>query len=259
VRQMIRKFVVLALAMAACLVGSTHGADPQKPIEKKQSVFLIGNSLTWDTEPKKLDGDVQWHVDCGKSLPYIHDHPGKPCVKSSKIWTKALKQKQYDILSIQPHYGTSLKKDVDTISKWMAMQPKAVIVIHTGWAHSKTQAKEFANKNISGDMQHSPVYFDALLAELKKKHPRREIRRTRAMDLLAKVAQDIQAGKAPFKDVKDLYRDPIHMKLDTGRYLMHNAMRYALGQPASSKGYEKIDPKLKAYLDATLAGLTVND
>ena len=49
------------------------------------SYFLIGNSLTWDTVPSKLDGDVQWHVDCGKSLPFIYENPQKPCVKTSTL------------------------------------------------------------------------------------------------------------------------------------------------------------------------------
>ena len=39
--------------------------------EQKDSLryYLIGNSLTWDTVPPRLEGDTQWHVDCGKSLP----------------------------------------------------------------------------------------------------------------------------------------------------------------------------------------------
>ena len=39
------------------------------------SYFLIGNSLTWDTVSSRLDGDVQWHVECGVSLPHIFKAP----------------------------------------------------------------------------------------------------------------------------------------------------------------------------------------
>lgn len=67
--------------------------------------YLIGNSLTWDTRPARLDGDVQWHVDCGVSLPFIFANPEKPCVKSSALWPTALRDKQYDVVSVQPHYG----------------------------------------------------------------------------------------------------------------------------------------------------------
>jgi len=216
------------------------------------SFYLIGNSLTWDTVPSKLDDDVQWHVDCGKSLPYIHAHPEKPCVKTSTLWPKALKEKQYDFVSMQSHYGATLDEDVATISKWVAMQQRAVFVIHTGWARHASRAEEWAATKPGEKMQHSRAHLDALLKKLKAAHPDREFRRTRCMDLLARAANDAAAGKAPFAKVEDLYRDAIHMNVVTGRYLMHNAMRHALGQPRSGVGFEKIHPQVKAYFDGLL-------
>lgn len=245
------KRVIALLMGAAFVVGcceTTQAADGK-------SRYLIGNSLTWDTVPSKFDGDVQWHVDCGKSLPYIYEHPEQPCVKTSTLWPKALIEKKYDYVSVQSHYGATLKEDAATISKWMKLQPKAVFVIHTGWARSATRAEEFANKDVAEKMEHSIGYFDSLLARLKKEHPGRDIRRTRATDLLARVASDAKAGKAPFKDVVEIYRDAIHMNVVTGRYMMHNAMRHALGQPRSAKGFEKLDPKLKRYFDSVLDSL----
>ena len=241
---------LIALYIAAAS-GITSADEPATP----NSVFLIGNSLTWDTVPSRLDGDVQWHVDCGKSLPFIHDNPEMPCVKTSTLWPTALKAKQYDIVSVQPHYGATLAEDVSVISKWLRMQPKAVFVIHTGWAHHAKRADEYASQDTSGKMQHSPAYISALLAVLKEQHPGREFRQTHAIDLLARIADDIQKNKAPLSAASDLHRDKIHMKLDSGRYLMHNAMRHALGQPKSSKGFEKLDPALKKYLDQVLASL----
>ena len=228
---------------------------PSQAAEPAQSRFLIGNSLTWDTVPSRLDGDVQWHVDCGKSLPYIYENPEQPCVKNSTLWPKALIEKAYDFVSVQTHYGATLERDAATISKWMKLQPKAVFVIHTGWARSKTRAEEFAKIKPGEKMEHSVAYFDALLARLKKEHPGRDIRRTRATDLLARVAADAKAGKAPFKDVAEIYRDAIHMNVVTGRYMMHNAMRHALGQHRSAKGFEKLDPKLKKNFDKVLDSL----
>jgi hypothetical protein len=186
-------------------------------VPHKKSCYLIGNSLTWDTVPAWMDGDVQWHVDCGKSLPFIHD--------------------------------------VDVISNWVEMQPRAIFVIHTGWAHHEKRAQEYGKKDFLGTMQHSPAYINALLSTLKNKYPDREFRQTHAIDLLAKIAADIKAGKSPFKSVSDIHRDAIHVKLDSGRYLMHNCMRHALGQPRSAEHYAKLDPKVKAYLDTVLATL----
>ena len=157
---MVKAFRVLAVCfVASCVllqVSFLSAAD------KPQSYYLIGNSLTWDTVPSLLDGDVQWHVDCGKSLPYIFAHPEKPCVKNSTLWPKALKEKQYDLISVQAHYGATLKEDADVISKWVEMQPRATFIIHTGWARSATRASEYANQDVSGKMQHSSRLYKGL-------------------------------------------------------------------------------------------------
>ena len=50
---------------------NTLDCDAQKP---PMRCYLIGNSLTWDTVPQRLDGDVQWHVDCGVPLQIGRAH-----------------------------------------------------------------------------------------------------------------------------------------------------------------------------------------
>jgi hypothetical protein len=217
-------------------------------------VFLIGNSLTWDTIPAKLDGEVQWHVDCGKSLPFIVDNPSDPCVKTSTLWPDALQDRQNDLISIQVHYGSTLGEDVDAISRLIEKQPKAELIIHTGWARSADRAAEWAmnEQSVSTPMNHHRAYFDALLASLRKRHPGRTFRRTHAIDLLQQVSEDIAAGTAPITEIDELYRDAIHMDLKTGRYLMHNAMRHAFGQRRSADGFEGLEPAIKTYLDSVL-------
>lgn len=223
--------------------------------ESPGSYYLIGNSLTWDTLPPKLDGDVQYHVDCGKSLKFIYENPSAPCVKSSTLWPEALKNKQYDWVAVQPHYGTTLAEDVEVISHWMKMQPKAAFVIHTGWARQVSRAEEYTDDSADGPLTHSPVYFNALVAALKKKHPDRSISQTHAIDLLQRIADDIKAKKAPFGELAELHRDAIHMRQETGRYLMHNAMRRALQQERSDAGFDNMDAKVKAYLNEVLDSL----
>ena len=246
------RFVMWLWALVG-VMGACAGAWGEEAA--KQRVYLIGNSLTWDTVPGRLDGDVQWHVDCGVNLRHIHSHPEMPCVRDSTRWPEALRDKQYDVVSVQPHYGTSLADDVEVISAWMTMQPKAVFVIHSGWAFQAQRASEFDTYQPPQQMTHSPVYLRALVAELRRRHPGREIRQTFAQTLLAQVADDVAAGRAPFRDVADLYRDVIHVTNDHGKYLMHNAMRRALGQPHSSAGFDQLDPKIKDYLDGVLRWL----
>jgi hypothetical protein len=91
-----------------------------------------------------------------------------------------------------------------------------------------------------------------LITELKKRYPERQFKQTYAINLLEQVDVDIKNKQAPLDQISDLYRDAIHMKTDSGRYLMHNAMRHAMEQPRSEKGYEKVDPKMKAYLNQVL-------
>lgn len=74
----------------ACLFASLFPLSGMADDEPR--IFLIGNSLTWDTIPAKLDGHVQWHVDCGKSLKYINEHPEEPCVKTSSLWPQTLQE-----------------------------------------------------------------------------------------------------------------------------------------------------------------------
>jgi len=64
--------------------------------------------------------------------------------------------------------------------------------------------------------------------------------------------EDVDAGRAAIGGVEELYRDTIHLTLDHGRYLMHNAMRRALGLPRSAGGFKDLDPRVKAYLDGVL-------
>ncbi|NBV20582.1 MAG: hypothetical protein EBS05_01095 [Proteobacteria bacterium] len=237
------------------LLAITTPADGLTQEPPKASFYLIGNSLTWDTVPSRLSGDVQWHVDCGTHLRHVYEHPGKPCVTNSTLWPTALRDKQYDVISVQPHYGSTLAQDVETIGAWMKLQPRAVFVIHSGWAKEVLRADEFASYTAPNAMEHSPAYFRALLAELRRQHPGRELRQTLAQNLLAQIAEDIAAGKAPVQKVVDLYRDEIHLKPESGKYLMHNAMRLALGQPPSAVGFEKIEPAMKQYLDGVLAQL----
>lgn len=240
-----------AMLCAAALIG--HAAADTPP-----TIYLIGNSLTWDTVPEALPGpdlpaaNVRWHVDCGVSLPHIKAHPEKPCVESSTKWPEALASNRFDLVSVQVHYGSKLAEDADTIGFFMERQPEATFVVHSGWAFQKARAQELDLAREPAEMVHATGYMRALLAELARRYPGRELRQTFAQNLLAAVAEDVAAGRAAVGGVEDLYRDDIHLTLDHGRYLMHNAMRRALGLPRSAAGFKDLDPRIKDSLDGVL-------
>ena len=241
---------ILALAAGGSIANADETAGPR--------CYLIGNSLTWDTVPGRMGSRVQWHVDCGVPLTAIFANPDKPCVKESRIWTEALRDEKYDVVSVQPHYGTTLAQDVEVIDRWMKMQPSAVFVIHSGWAYHEKRADEFASYAQPSQMTHSPGYLRALVAELRRLHPGRKLRQTFAQNLLAVIADDIAAGRAPIKDLAELYRDGIHLTHSHGKYLAHNAMRHALGLPPSAQGFDNLDPAQQRYLDRVLSLLKVS-
>ena len=96
---------------------------------------------------------MRWHIDCGKSLPFIFENPEKPCVMNSTIWPEALKTKPYDLISVQVHYGSTVEEDVAVLSEFVRMQPKAIFVIHSGWARAASRAEEYAAKSVGGKMR----------------------------------------------------------------------------------------------------------
>ena len=241
----------LLACVLACQPVLSQTATPAK-------IYLIGNSLTWDTLPGVLEGDVQWHVDCGKNLKFIFENTQQPCVKTSTLWPQALRNKAYDWLCVQPHMGTNLEEDLAAISAWLDLQPQAKLIVHTGWNRSaefeatyhktlEAAVAELASPQAPLTMSHAPYYFAALTAKLQARYPQLEIRSTHAIEVLDEIYQDIQAQRAPFKSFEELYRDNIHMTVQVGRYLMHNLMRIALDQPISEQGFQ-LEPQHKAYL-----------
>lgn len=216
--------------------------------EPESRVYLIGNSLTWDTLPGLLDGTVMWHVDCGKNLRYIYENNGKPCIKSSTLWQDALKYGKFNFLVVQPHFGTSLEEDAAAISDWFKMQPDAVLIIHTGWNRSKDFEAQFHAENADGLMQHHLGYFSKLQAAVEARNPDREIRTTGAIEVLDTIWHEIDRKESPFTSFEELYRDDIHMAFQEGRFLMHNLMRVALGQPMSRQGFQ-VDETKREYLE----------
>jgi hypothetical protein len=251
-RSLVAGGVLLAAAMAAS--ASCPAAD------RPPTIYLIGNSLTLDSSPEALAGpglpaeNVRWHLDGDASLPHIKAHPEKPSIESSSAWPEAIGKQQFDVVAVQVHSGSTLEEDADTISFFMERQPGATFVVHSGWASKEAREIEFENASPPKKMVHSTGYLRALVNEVRRRHPGRELRQTFAQNLLAAVAEDAAAGKAAI-GVDALYRDDIHLRPDHGRYLMHNAMRRAVGLPASAAGFENLDPRIKEYLDGLLGWL----
>lgn len=240
---------IVAAALAACL---SIAAAPVRA----DSVYLIGNSLTWDTQPELLDGMIGHHVDCNKTLPFIHANPASECVASSSDWSLALSSATYDVLTVQPFAGSTvsstLAEDAAAISDWMAMQPGATVVLHTGWAQHDMHEAAYHGGLTGEAMAYCPEYFDALRSRLLAIDPGRTIVSTDMIGVIDRIYHDIEAGVGPYSALSDLYRDPTHLSYTDGRFLAHNAMRRTLGQPFSAAGFDAVPADHRTYLLAVL-------
>lgn len=208
-------------------------------------IFLVGNSLTWDSRPMLLDEPSDFHIRSGRNLKHIYENPFDLSPTEAVSWQDALTTNEYDVIVIQPHFGTTLEEDVEVISAFMDLQPDAEIVIHTGWARHEDFVAAYETTDHGGMMTHSPSYFDDLQASLQSEYADRTISRTRHIDVLYEISQDIDAGVAPFQNFSELFRDTIHATIFEGRYLAHNLLRDALGMPLSRVGFETQSGELK--------------
>ena len=80
-------------------------------------VYRIGNSLTWDSQPKAIEALAAqrglkhveaYHINCGKSLQRIWTHPEEVCVKVVEpygTFGKALPGFDWNAVTFQPHPG----------------------------------------------------------------------------------------------------------------------------------------------------------
>lgn len=200
-------------------------------------IYAIGNSLTQDAQPLRLDGQTQNAIHCNQNLQQIWDDPSGFCGSTTTRWDTALVQNQYDFVVVQPFYGTSLAQDSQIIRDWMAMQPNAQFVIHTGWSRHADFASEYYGTFNDGMMRANPDYFDDLIADIEA-NTGRQVLNDHMIDVLATIYEDIQLGQSPYSQFNELYRDQIHLERADGRFLAHNTLRYRLGQPFTSDGWD---------------------
>ena len=212
-----------------------------------QVTYMLGNSLTMDTRPTSIDGTVDFHVQGSKNLPYFIESPDD-VTDLSVPWPQALRDTAYDTITAQPHTGSNIDSDADSIAVWVDLQPRARLIIHTGWGRHEDFVEDYESDAEDGEMVHSPAYYDALEAELKSRYPNLWISRTKALAVLNAIRLDVEQGVAPYATFDELYRDHIHMSLTDGRYLMHNVMRRAIGQPYSDVGFGTVDEENRGYL-----------
>jgi hypothetical protein len=210
------------------------------------STYCIGNSLTHNCRVASLDGTVGYNIGNGTNLQGAYNdttaaYTAMGTDTSLGAWRYALKdaatRTNYDFVTVQPFRNTTpsetLAQAATCIQNWMALQPNATFVLHTGWAKQSEFESEYHGGMPDNYTIRSPQYMNALIAEIRNRTGR-TMRSTRAIDALDLIYHDVQNHIGPFDKFGDLWADDLHLNSTSGAFLAHNLMRKALGQPLLS-------------------------
>ncbi len=219
-----------------------------------QPLYSIGNSLTFDAL-RRFGGSYDHTINCNQNLDRIFNNPEQSCVSSlpgAVPWDEAFASESYDFVTVQPFVGTSLSQDVAAISTWLALQPDAQFIIHTGWTTAGSRASQYNAPLDPALLSYGPAYFNELIGQLELAFPGRQIASTNIIGILDDIASDIAAGSSPITSIADLYRDSIHFNA-TGQYIATQSFNLLTGTPLDESRFTTVDEATRLYLDGKVA------
>ncbi len=205
--------------------------------------YHVGNSLTWDSRPQWMDdfavqkvvGDhtVGYHVECGKSLPYIWDHPDSSCVAPVPqfgLYAEALPAHEWDALTLQPFNGGGATLAVDTarildflnLARTNPANGDTAVYLLGAWpaktGFSDTWLAEVPDAD-NTPAQRARQYYDHLLNRVRASTDA-EVYLIPSGAVLFELDARMKRGEVPgFDSVADLYRDNLHLTTDVGRFV----------------------------------------
>ncbi len=113
-------------------------AEETNEARKTKSVYLIGNSLTWDTVPSLLDGDDGGMWTVAESAVHLRESRDALRQERRHCGRRRCRRSSTTSCRFGRTTGDAVRRRRDDL-EWIQLQPKAVIVIHTGWAHHEKQ------------------------------------------------------------------------------------------------------------------------
>ncbi|QNN21439.1 hypothetical protein HED60_03845 [Planctomycetales bacterium ZRK34] len=222
---------VIALSCAATLCA-----------QDVQRTYRIGNSLTWDSQPKAIpDLAAQrgikhleaYHINCGKSLQRIWTHPDEVCVKVVEpfgTFGQALPDHDWDAVTMQSHPGKESTLATDTarildfieLTQSKGRNKNTVFYIYAPWPredrgdYQEVWHRDTPDADDTKTIQ-TKAYFDHLYHRVTAK-TKATVRVIPTGAVIAELDQRIRDGKIEgYTEVKDLYRDIVHLN-GVGRF-----------------------------------------
>ncbi len=229
-----RKSIVAALVFIALGLAATAQGAPR--------VYRIGNSLTWDSQPKAIEALAAqrglehveaYHINCGQSLQRIWTHPEEVCVPVVEpfgTFGKALPDHDWDAVTFQPHPGadstlaTDAARIVDFIGKTRSgnRNGKTVFYIYAPWPSQGLGLFHEMWTRDTPDADGTPTiqtraYFDHLIRRVRVKTTA-DVRMIPAGHVLYELDRRMRAGQVTgYNSAADLYRDVVHLN-HVGRF-----------------------------------------
>ncbi|MCA9247166.1 MAG: hypothetical protein KDA42_08630 [Planctomycetales bacterium] len=204
--------------------------------------YRIGNSLTWDSQPKAIEAlaaqhgekhTQAYHINCGKSLERIWTHPEEICVNAVEpfgTFGHALPNYEWQAITFQPHPGADSTLASDTArvldligkSREAGKNRAAVFYIYAPWPGQKLGAfhevwtQETADADDTKTIQ-TRAYFAHLLRRVRDKTDA-DVRLIPAGHVVAELDRRMREGQiAGYASAADLYRDVVHLN-HVGRF-----------------------------------------
>lgn len=217
------------------LFQAAHVSAAAPPI----SVFQIGNSLTWDSQPGVISSmaatiGVNWtagyHVRSASSLSDIWNNP-TPAENSvpGPTYVEGLRDSDWTALVMQPYRksGNTLGLDLQYMKQFIDASQAAGrnidsrYYIYTSWPLSY-QWDAWLNPvgdSLTQLTLHQRQYFQNL-AERISDDIDRDVYSIPVGDVLYRVREEWAAGRLPeLGSFSSVYRDSIHLSLSTGRFI----------------------------------------
>ncbi len=231
----------LAAALALFVLG-TAALGLAAAAQGAPRVYRIGNSLTWDSQPKAIEALATqrglehveaYHINCGKSLQRIWTHPEEVCVPVVEpfgTFGKALPDHDWDAVTFQPHPGagstlaTDAARIVDFIDKTRSgnRNGKTVFYIYAPWPGQGLGLFHEVWTRDTPDADDTPTiqtraYFDHLIRRVRAKTDA-DVRMIPAGHVLCELDRRMRAGQVGgYNSAADLYRDVVHLN-HVGRF-----------------------------------------
>ena len=210
---------------------------------RAQTLYQIGNSLTWDTQPLITEEtataagialDIGFHIKSSSSPFNIWNNPTITDNYSPQYgqFTEALPNHDWDGITVQPHFdwGNTLGEDVSAIHSFVNLAQSqgrnadTTLYVYAAWPRQsgKQSWEHWAWTGIEDDpsqqMYYRELYFDTLMGNLQGTYGE-QVKLIPAGHVLSEVRDQIAQGKLPqLSSIGSVYRDALHLNT-IGRFI----------------------------------------